>query len=95
MKTFNNAGEAILELGLGGVDAVINDKPVTAYILTQQPKIAKQTVHLPEMLTADEFAMVVAKNRPELAAELNQALKTLKDNGEYDKLLTKWFGSAK
>ncbi len=95
VKTFNNAGEAILELGLGGVDAVINDKPVTAYILTQQPKIAKQTVHLPEMLTADEFAMVVAKNRPELAAELNQALKTLKDNGEYDKLLTKWFGSAK
>lgn len=95
VTTFNNAGEAILELGMGGVDAVINDKPVTAYILTQQPKLAKQTVHLPEMLSADDFAMVVAKNRPELADELNKALRTLKDNGEYDKLLTKWFGDVK
>ena len=47
------------------------------------------------MLSADDFAMVVAKDRPELAAELNAALKALKDNGEYDKLMTKWFGTTK
>ena len=68
---------------------------MTDYILTQQPRLAKKVVHLPEMLSADDFAMVVAKDRPELAAELNAALKALKDNGEYDKLMTKWFGTTK
>ena len=36
-----------------------------------------------------------AKDRPELAAELNAALKALKENGEFDKLMMKWFGKAK
>ena len=80
VQTFNNAGDAILELANGGCEAVINDKPVTDYILTQQPRLAKKVVHLPDMLSADDFAMVVAKDRPELAAELNAALKALKEN---------------
>lgn len=95
VQTFNNAGDAILELANGGCEAVINDKPVTDYILTQQPRLAKKVVHLPDMLSADDFAMVVAKDRPELAAELNAALKALKENGEFDKLMMKWFGKAK
>lgn len=95
VQTFNNAGDAILELANGGCEAVINDKPVTDYILTQQPRLAKKVVHLPDMLSADDFAMVVAKDRPELAAELNAALKALKENGEFDRLMMKWFGKAK
>ena len=75
--------------------AKAKDKPVTDYILTQQPRLAKKVVHLPDMLSADDFAMVVAKDRPELAAELNAALKALKENGEFDKLMMKWFGKAK
>ena len=84
-----------IKLANGGCEAVINDKPVTDYILTQQPRLAKKVVHLPEMLSADDFAMVVAKDRPELAAELNAALKALKENGEFDKLMMKWFGTTK
>lgn len=95
VTTFNSAGDAILNMLAGNSDAVINDKPVTDYILTQQPRLAKKVVHLPDMLSADDFAMVVAKDRPELAAELNAALKALKENGEFDKLMMKWFGKAK
>lgn len=92
VSTFNNAGEAILDLQVGGTDAVINDRPVTAYILTQQPKIAEATVHLPEMLTADHFAMVVAKDNVKLAKELDGALDALKASGEYQAIYKKWFG---
>ena len=95
VQSCNNAGDAIVELANGCCEAVINDKPVTDYILTQQPRLAKKVVHLPDMLSADDFAMVVAKDRPELAAELNAALKALKENGEFDKLMMKWFGKAK
>jgi glutamine transport system substrate-binding protein len=71
---------------------VINDKPVTDYLLTQQPKLAAAVVHLPEMLSADDFAMIVNKKNTKLADELNAALKKMHENGEYDKLYTKWFG---
>ncbi len=93
VRTFNNAGEAILELVNGGVDAVINDKPVTSFILNKQPRLAKRVVQLPEMLTADDFAMVVAKNNPALQKELNDALNALKASGDYKALYTKWFGA--
>lgn len=93
VTTFNNAGEAILELANGGVDAVINDKPVTAYVLTQQPKLAAKLTHLPEMLSADDFAMVLRKSDTKLAKELNDAMAAMKASGEYQALYTKWFGS--
>ena len=94
ITTFNNAGEAILELGMGGADAVINDKPVTSYILTQQPKLAAKTVHLPELLSADDFAMLVKKDNKALADELNAALKAMQADGAYKALYKKWFGDA-
>ena len=92
VTTFNHAGEAILELANGGVDAVINDKPVTDYILNKQAKLAKEVMQLPEMLTADHFAMVVAKDNTALQKEMNDALAALKASGDYDALYTKWFG---
>lgn len=93
ITTFNHAGEAILELANGGVDAIINDKPVTDYILTQQPKVAKETVHLPELLTADPMGMAVSKENAALQQELNKALADLKKDGTYDQLYKKWFGA--
>ena len=93
ISTFNHAGEAILELHNGGVDAVINDKPVTDYILTQQPKLAAEMIHLPEKLTADPMAMAVAKTNPALQSELNKALEALKANGQYQAIYQKWFGN--
>lgn len=93
--TFNNASEAILDLKTGNTVAVINDKPVTDYILTQQPELKQSAVHLDSnMLSADDFAMAVSKKNPELQAELNAALKALKENGEFAKLQIKWFGKA-
>ena len=90
--TFNTAGEAILDLSIGGSDAVINDRPVTAYIMTQQPKLGAQLVHQPETYSADDFAFVFRKDQSALKDEVNAALAKLKSNGEYDKNYNKWFG---
>lgn len=92
VTTFNSAGDAILNMLAGNADAVINDKPVTDYILSQNESIASQTKHLPEMATADVFAMIVSKKNPDLVAEMNKALQTLKENGKFDELHMKWFG---
>ena len=92
ISNFNSAGDAILNMLAGNADAVINDKPVTDYILAQNASLAAQTVHLPEMATADQFAMVVSKKNEALRDEMNAALKTLKENGKFDELHVKWFG---
>ena len=96
VTTFNNASEAIMDLSTGNSVAVINDRPVTDYILMQQPSLAEKTVHLTDnMLSADDFAMVVTKSNAELRDKLNGAMQKLKDNGEYAKIWKKWFGDAK
>ena len=41
VTTFNGAGDALLNMIAGNADAVINDKPVTDYIMTQNKQIAE------------------------------------------------------
>lgn len=94
VTNFNSAGDAILNMLAGNADAVINDKPVTDYILSQNADLASKTVHLPEMATADVFAMIGSKKNPKMIEEMNAALKTLKNNGTYAELHKKWFGKA-
>lgn len=46
VTTFNGAGDALLNMIAGNADAVINDKPVTDYIMTQNKQIAESCLHL-------------------------------------------------
>ena len=85
-QTFASAGEAVLNMIAGNADAVLNDKPVTDYMLVQSKSIAEQTTHLKPIATADLFAMVFAKNNSELKAEADKALKALKADGTFNKL---------
>ena len=89
---FNSAGEALLDMSIGGSYAVINDRPVTSYILTQQPKLAEKMVQLPETYTADDFAFVFDKSSKDLQGKVNAALKKIKEDGRYGKISEKWFG---
>ena len=94
VSTFNSAGDAILNLVGGNCAAEINDKPVTDYILAQNKSLAAKTVHLPVLATADNFAMVTAKDNKALCDEMNAAMRKLKADGTFDKIYEKWFGRA-
>ena len=94
VTTFASAGDAILNMLAGNADAVINDKPVTDYILAQNKSLAEKTVHLPVLATADNFAMVTAKDNKALCDEMNAAMRKLKADGTFDKIYEKWFGRA-
>lgn len=92
VTTFNGAGDALLNMIAGNADAVINDKPVTDYIMTQNKQIAESCLHLKPIVTADLFAMVTSKQNTKLKAEMDKALKQLKADGTFNKLHEKWFG---
>ncbi len=89
VREYNNAPEAFMELKAGGVDVVINDKPVNDYYLAQD--VAKEAKAVTETLTSEDYGIAFDKNNTELVAKVNKALAELKANGEYDKIYQKWF----
>lgn len=77
-------------LETGRANAVVTGKPAAKLYA----RVRQTTRVLDEQLTVEQYGVVVGKNHPELAQSINQALKTLKDNGVYDALVKKWFESA-
>lgn len=94
VKVFDSVGEAFMELEKGGVDAVINDMPVTSYYITTKGKDKVKMVG--EVFKAeDQYGIGVKKGNTEVLAKINEGLAKLKANGEYDKIYKKWFGDLK
>lgn len=90
VREFNNPPEAFMELKTGGVDAVINDKPVNDYFIKQSG--TKDAKVVGEPLTSEDYGLATSKKNPELGEKINKALDELKKNGEYEKIYVKWFG---
>ena len=91
VKALNSSADTFMELKAGNVDAIINDMPVNDYYITKTG--ATDVVRLDEKLTSEEYGFAMKKGNTELAEKVNAALKTLKENGEYDKIYQKWFGT--
>lgn len=92
VKEFNSIGDAFMELRNGGADAVVNDIPVTADYL----KKTDTGLRLVGVIkTGEQYGIGIAKGNDDTVAKINAALKTLKENGEYEKIYQKWFAEAK
>lgn len=88
----DNPATCFLELKAGNVDAVVNDRPVNDYFISQGFDGVKS---LPERLTAEDYGIAVSKKNPDLQKKINAALKKLKENGEYKKIFDTWFAAKK
>lgn len=91
VKALNSSADTFMELKAGNVDAVINDLPVNDYYIHKTG--ATDVTRLEEKLTSEEYGFAMKKGNTELQEKVNAALKTLKENGEYDKIYEKWFGT--
>ena len=89
----NTPADCFTELKAQGVDAVVNDRPVNDYYI--QKSGATGVKALPDRLTAEDYGIAMPKDNAELQKKVNEALKKLKDSGEYDKIYAKWFGEQK
>jgi len=90
ITTFNTVPETFLELRNGGVDAVINDRPVNEYYIMQMGGKDGKIVGQP--LDAEDYGIAINKSNTALAQEVDKALDELKANGEYAKIYKTWFG---
>ena len=92
VKQFDSNSQAFMELKAGTVEAVVIDAPVGMYYLKQGADKDFKLVGTPKDNAG--FAIAMKKDNKELQEKVNKALKTLKDNGEYQKIYDKWFGAS-
>lgn len=85
---FNQSLQLVLT---GRVDATINDSLSFLDFKKQKPD-AKLRVAATEA-KGDQSAVLLAKGQPELLAAINQALRTAKQDGSYQKISLKYFGT--
>lgn len=91
VSTFDNAPLALQELANGNADAVINDAPATLDAISTGNIPGIKVVG--ELITEEFYGIAMPKDSPNREA-LNTALGELLENGTYDTIYEKWFGTA-
>jgi len=87
VERFNASYAAIMALSQNKVDAVVLDsEPAKKYTANN-----KQFVIASIPAEEEDYAIAVRKNDKELLDKINSALDKIKANGEYDKILKKYF----
>lgn len=91
LKLFPNDNAMFMELMIGGVDAVMFDKPVVENFIGKRGKGKVKVVG--PLYQGQPYGIGFPKGS-ELVGKVNAALKTLRENGTYAEIYTKWFGVA-
>jgi len=90
----NNLVEALEQLNAGKADAVLSSR-VFSNIIIRDRKLANVR---PAPFVVDDLSfqyhLAVPKGRDELLYELNAGLLAIRNNGSYDAIYEKWFGSV-
>jgi len=89
LKLYETYPLAVLDLINGNLDAVVQDEPASQISVAKQKAIGIAGV----IVTGEEFGFLVQQGDPYgLLVKINKAMKELRASGEWDKLVTKYFG---
>lgn len=91
VRKYNTIDLALLDLRNKRIDAVVGDVPVLKYMIFQSFRELKTVGH---RFTDEKFGIALAQGSEDLQQEINQALKKIRETGEYDRIHEKWFGEA-
>lgn len=93
IKRFESTPMALQELQAGGVNSVVSDNGVIRHYVTNNAnskfKLLEDASFEPEF-----YGFVVKKGNTELQGKIDTGLKAIKADGTYDKIYSKWFGTA-
>ncbi|SFA40898.1 amino acid ABC transporter substrate-binding protein, PAAT family [Parageobacillus thermantarcticus] len=85
---FENYAEAFTALKAGQGDALTTDNALLLGMAKQDPNYRV----LDETFTEEPYGIAVRKGDTEFLKVINEYLKEIKENGEYDKIYEKWIG---
>ncbi|HIT90702.1 MAG TPA: amino acid ABC transporter substrate-binding protein [Candidatus Merdenecus merdavium] len=83
--------QAMMDLKIGGSDAVVMDEVVAKYYMELEPNKGQYKL-LDETLSDEEYAIGFRKGEVALANEINKILKEMKEDGSLAKISNDWFG---
>jgi polar amino acid transport system substrate-binding protein len=86
---FDDTLAAFAALQAGKVDGIINDLPVSAFIVKDPARSAKIVEEIP---TGEQYGFAISKDNPDLTKAVSEALGKLKSSGKYAEIYKKWFG---
>ena len=75
-------------LNIGRVDAAVTGRPAAVEYAKSNPNVRV----LDKGLSIELYGFALRKDEPALTAQMNKALQTVRENGTYNALVTKWFG---
>lgn len=81
---------ALQDLALGRVDAVITDKIVG---VNAQNEKGLEIKPIGELLNEDRVSIGITEGNTELADQINEALQSMIDDGTYEEISMKWFNT--
>jgi cystine transport system substrate-binding protein len=90
VKLYKAVSDYIQDLTNERLDVIINDQLLISYNIKENKlpiKIASDIVN------KDEIGMAVNKGNEDFIKKVNTALKEMKDDGTYNEIYKKWFGS--
>ena len=91
IKQFDHNAEALMELKIGGSEAVIADKPVADYYVATEGKSDNDVViDIPDS-NKEYLAFAMNKKDVQLQKDVNAAIAKLKETGEFQQIYKKWF----
>ena len=88
IRGYQNQQDMFIDLFNGDLDAIVMDKMSAEYILRERKMNRLKIVN---MLSNEEFGMVVKKGTTQRADTLNKALTEREKSGERKKIYDKWF----
>lgn len=94
IKRFETMPLAFKELESGGVDAVVGDSSVVGYYAQQNPNAKLITIVDPSFVK-ENYGFAFRKGRNDgLREAINAGLNQIRNDGTYDQIEQKWFGTA-
>jgi polar amino acid transport system substrate-binding protein len=88
--TFDSLEQMYVALEKGDIDAIVHDAPILAYYAKTEGKDRFQTSG--RVFNPEKYGFAVPENS-DLREQINREVLALRENGEYAKLVAKWFGS--
>lgn len=90
VRVFDSLPDCFMELSIGGVEAVVGDRPVQEYYIHNYGMAGAKI--LGALIAAEDYGIAVGKDRSDLQGNINDALKRLQETGEFQQISAKWFG---
>lgn len=85
-KYFNNVLDACLAVKGNKADAAAYDEPILRNIAAKNSGLKV----LPKMITTDNYGYAVRKSDHALKEAIDEVLRELKENGDYDRMMKRW-----